>query len=146
MAYATQTTLEKQYGEDEVLRSGDRDADGVIDVVDGESVVDKACSLAQGVADSYLGSRYTVPLSDPIPEAVVDATGAIAMYKLSEGADTLTEEKRRRYEDAIAWLRDVAAGKASLGVEPPPPLTVGKPVRITAEARAWTRSTIGGIL
>lgn len=145
MAYATKTTLEKQYGADEVLRSGDRDDDGVIDVVDGESVVVKACSLAGGIVDSYLATKYKVPL-DPVPEAVVDAAGAIAMYKLSEGADRLTTEKRQRYEDAIAWLRDVSAGKVSLGIDPPADPLVAAPVRMRAEARAWTRSTTGGLL
>lgn len=145
MAYATQTTLEQQFGADEVLRSGDRDNDGSIDVVDGENVVTKACSLAQGIVDGYLGVKYEVPV-DPVPEVVVNHTGAIALYLLSDGADTLTEEKRRRYEDAIAWLKDVAAGKATLGVDPPADPLVSSPVRMTAEAREWTRSKMGGIL
>jgi len=141
--YATKTTLDQQYGADEVLRSGDRDGDDAIDVVDGVSVVDRACVLAQGVVDSYLGAKYAVPLNPP-PPAVVDATGAIAMYKLSEGADTLTEEKRRRYEDAIAWLKDVSSGKASLGIDPPPPSSVKPPARMAAETRRWTRTTMAG--
>lgn len=139
MAYSTLQTIVDQFGIDEVIRSSDRDADGVADV----GVVERAIADADGEIDSYLGTKYQVPL-DPVPGIVVTASATIAMYRLSFDAGTLTDEKRRRYEDLIRWLRDVAAGKAVLD-----PGVGGKSsggVRYSTEPREYTRSKLGGIL
>lgn len=141
MAYATLATLTTEYGTDEITRSSDRDNDGVADV----GVVDDACARASSFCDSYIGVKYDVPLN-PVPQVVVQHAGAIALYYLSADAGTLTDEKRRRYEDAVAWLRDLAAGKATLGLEEPAAPAIARPVRLTADARAWGRSRSEGIL
>ncbi len=145
MAYTDETALDAEFGADEVLRCADRDGDDVVDVVDGIDVVTRNCTLAQGVCEGYLG-KYKLPL-DPVPGSVRDAATSIAMYRLSSWSDTLTDDKRKRFEDAISWLKDVAAGKAALvddGVEPE--LKVKAPIRMSAEPREFTRSKLGGIL
>ena len=139
MAYSTITTLNLQFGEEEVLRSSDRDADGVADV----GVVDRAIADADGEIDSYLGTKYEVPLN-PAPPIVVTASSTIAMYRMSYDAGTLTDEKRRRYEDLIRWLRDVASGKAVLDGGNGTKSSGG--VRYFSEPREYTRSKLGGIL
>lgn len=77
------------------------------------AVVDAAIAGAAAEVDSYLGQRYTVPLADPAPAAVADAALTIAWYRLhtDRAAD---KDLRIRYEDAVRWLRDVSAGRASL--------------------------------
>ncbi|MBL9102159.1 MAG: DUF1320 domain-containing protein [Myxococcales bacterium] len=141
MSYASLQTLTDQFGADEVTRSADRDQDGVADV----GVVDRALADADGEIDSYIGSVYKLPL-DPVPSVVVTYAGAIALYRMSLQTGVLTDEKRQRYEDAIRWLRDVAAGKATLGGQPEPEPKAASGTRMTAEPREWTRQTIGRIL
>lgn len=141
MSYASQSTLELQFGADEVTRSADRDADGVADV----DVVARALSEADGIIDSRIGVVYDLPLQT-VPEVLVAYAGDIALYRLSYDAGTLTDEKRRRYEDALRWLDAVAAGKAVLGGQPEPDKIGGAGTRITAGERLYTRSTLRGIL
>lgn len=140
MAYSTIIEIELQFGADEVLRSSDRDMDGVADV----GVVDRAIADADAEIDSYLGVKYDIPLN-PVPAIVATASATIAMYRMSSDSGTLTDEKRRRYEDLIRWLRDVAAGKAVLdgGTEPP---SKSGGVRYWTESREYSRTKLGGIL
>lgn len=69
---------------------------------------------ASGVADGYLRKRFALPLSawsDDLTQVVCE----IAAYNLmsvrgfnpASNADTLLAQ---RYQDAIAWLKDVARG------------------------------------
>ena len=109
MAYASYSSLVKQHGEDEVIRSADRDGDGVADV----NVVDQALADADGIIDSRIGVVYKLPLQI-IPPVLIAYAGDIALYKMSGATATYTEEKRKRYEDALRWLEDIADGKAEL--------------------------------
>ncbi|MNG19141.1 hypothetical protein D3C84_1032700 [compost metagenome] len=43
----------------------------------------------------------------------------IALYRLSADAGSGTEEKRKRYEDAVALLRRIASGEVSMGMPTP---------------------------
>lgn len=71
---------------------------------------------ASGVIDSYLASRYTLPLSSWGSE-LTDHCCAIAAYKLmcyrgfspnvASGEDNLF---RQNYQDAIKWLEQVSKG------------------------------------
>lgn len=70
---------------------------------------------ASGTVDSYCRSRYVTPLqqSDMVKARTLD----IAVYLLfsrRRGGLQPTELVRQRYEDAIAFLKDVAAARASL--------------------------------
>lgn len=141
MSYASLQTLVDQYGIGEVTRSADRDADGVADT----DVVTRALEHADGIIDSRLAVVYTLPL-DVVPDVLVAYAGDIALYRMSLDAGTYTEEKRKRYEDAIKWLDQVAAGKAVLGGQPEPDTKTSTGIRMTAETREFTRSKLGGIL
>jgi phage gp36-like protein len=75
-----------------------------------------ALNRASSTVDSYLSRRYAVPLaSAQVTADIQQKTIDIAMYTMALGLDQQTTEHRLRYEDAIAWLRDVAAGKAGIG-------------------------------
>jgi phage gp36-like protein len=79
---------------------------------------------ASAEIDGYLESRFALPLNDP--PAVLDRLCCdIAMYRL-QGLRPLHDiaDARKRYEDAIALLVQVARGEVTLGlsadnVEPP---------------------------
>lgn len=77
--------------------------------------INVALDDAQRKINSYLLNRYSLPLE----QSVIDASdlsrinSTIARYYLMGfGA---TDDVKSRFHDAIAWLRDVSQGKASLG-------------------------------
>ena len=80
-------------------------------------VVDNAILRASAIVDSYLGVRYSVPIS-PVPKILEDKATDIAVYLIYEkravGMTEVPEDVRRRYEDAIQWLKEVRDGKAVL--------------------------------
>lgn len=141
MAYASYSSLVKQHGEDEVIRSADRDGDGVADV----DVVDQTLADADGIIDSRIGVVYKLPLQI-IPPVLIAYAGDIALYKMSGATATYTEEKRKRYEDAISWLDKIAKGLAILDGQPDPETKTSGGIRWTAEARAFNTNNVRRIL
>lgn len=107
--HATVEQLENHLGEDRYLALVDRDNDGAADT----DAVEAALADASSLCDSYV-SRW-LPLSEP-PKALVTAVLDLAVYQLA--GNRSTEDERRRYEDALRWLRDVSVGRATLGTGP----------------------------
>lgn len=113
------------------------------------TAIQKALLDASGLIDSYLSIRYTIPLvtyPDLLKRLCVD----IALYWLSPDAGTATEEKRQRYEDALAWLERIAQGKTGLGIvdsrTPNKKLkgrSVSDGVLIQSNTRLFSRNTLG---
>lgn len=111
MAYATKDDLVKLYGQDILNRITDRDADDVPDY----EAVDEALANASSRADSYLGAGgYALPLGLPIPVELKQAVVDIAVYFLANTGMSAMADYRVRYEDAIAFLKDIAARRANL--------------------------------
>jgi phage gp36-like protein len=142
MAYATESSLDMQYGTAAVTVAADRDGDGTRDT----GVIDAAISDAEDEIDSYLGVVYSLPLTST-PDILSRVCGDIALYRMCSDAGTLTDEMRRRYDDAIAWLSKVASGKATLGVDAADE-DIGDVAEVTSgsQSRLFTRSTLGGLL
>jgi phage gp36-like protein len=115
MAYAAATDITEIYGQ-HALYVADRDGDGVADA----AAVDRALASAAAEIDSYLVGRYMLPLHE-VPAILKQHCVDIAVYRLALSADVLTEEHRRRYEDAIGHLKFIAAGKAGLVFTTPVP-------------------------
>lgn len=110
MAYITRTDLERRFGATEIADLLDDDADGDEITTEADSLlasIDDACNLIDG----YLLSRYTLPLS-AVPDMLKSWACDIARFKL--WADRAPEEVRKRYEDAIGQLKDLARGLISL--------------------------------
>jgi phage gp36-like protein len=115
MSYATQADLTARYGEREIQQATDK-ANPPAGAIDADAVA-KALADADALVDSYLGNRYAVPL-EAATARVVDLACVIARYRIHEAR--ATERMRRDYDDAIAFLRDVSAGRAMLpGVSEP---------------------------
>ena len=116
MAYTSKALMIARWGTDEVTRSADRDPqDGVSE----DDAIAAACEDASSLVDSYLVKAGIVVPVDPAPAVLVMHATNVAMYELSQGVATYTEEKRQRYDDAILWLKVMASGKGDLpGVEP----------------------------
>src|SRR5574341_2268782 len=134
MIYANSQDISDRYGQG-VLDAIDRDGNGLPDL----AAVDRALADASALMDTYLSQRYALPL--PLaPEALKRACVDIALYQVVREGTAAAEDYRLRYEDAIAWLRDLAAGKAALDL--PSPNQGGNPARFTGAARRFTRGSL----
>ena len=111
MAYATVNDMVAQLDEAEVLSLSDRTSSGVVD----DALVADALARASSEIDSYLATRHQVPLT-VVPSMLKTRCVEIAYYLLCRGARVMNDDVRELYNDAVRWLRDVAAGKASLGL------------------------------
>lgn len=83
-----------------------------------EDKITRALENASGEIDSFLASRYPVPLADP-PVVLRKYAVDIALYemqKLRQLGDL--EDSRQRYEDALRFLMRVNEGKLNLGPAP----------------------------
>lgn len=135
MAYATLADLVAKIprGEQELIELTDRDASGIVNA----ARVDDALATATSIADSYLAKVVAVPLS-VVPELLQTHVCNLARYELY--GDQPTDEVRRRRDDALAWLKDVAAGRADLGLPPESPVQVAPRAR-----RGQVRSAFDGV-
>lgn len=136
MTYALQADLVTAFGEDELIQLTDRATPpaGAIDA----TVLARALDAADGEIDSYLASRYSIPLATT-PNILRDCAADIARYRLHDrGAPEIVEAN---YKARIAWLRDVAKGTASLGgaTETLTPASAGLP-EMTSGGRVFGRS------
>ncbi|MFZ5826507.1 MAG: gp436 family protein [Bacillota bacterium] len=107
-------------------------------------VVD-AIRSATNLVDSYVQSRYPVPLN-PVPEVIRDKAIDIALYYLASWRGLNPEEQGQllvtNYKAAERWLGDVATGKVSLGPAPAPPQPSG--MQISASPRIFSRDKLRG--
>lgn len=140
MAYCTLTDILDQIEEADVIRLTDDENLGAVS----EPRVSKAIADADAEINGYCGQRYRVPF-DPVPDLVRKFAVDIAIYNLFGRRDVAPEDRRNRYKDAIAFLRQVASGAATLGVEDPDgtPAPAEHP-RITGPARIFSREKLGG--
>ncbi|WP_178860820.1 gp436 family protein [Thiomicrorhabdus cannonii] len=120
MVYATQQDIENRYGVDALLVIADRNEDQVVDA----AVVAAALEDASAEIDSYVGAKYPLPLATA-PRVLSQLCADIAFYKLSADADAATEERRKRYKDALDLLKRFSRGEVTLGLPQPPQTTNG---------------------
>lgn len=107
--YATQQDMIDRYGEDDLLIAADHDGDGVADA----AVVTQGLSDATDLINTYIGERVPLPLVT-VPAILKRLCVDIALYLMSK-PPSITEEKRKRYEDALKLLAAISDGKVSLG-------------------------------
>ena len=140
MTYATQADMQTALGDDELIQLTDR-ADPPVGAIDA-AVLTRAMEAADGEIDSYVASngRYSLPLAS-VPAILRDCAVDIARYRLHDRG--VPDRVKDAYKDRIAWLRDVAAGKASLGIAPEnlTPNSAGLP-EMTSGGRVFARETL----
>lgn len=124
MAYITNSDIEMRLGGATYVQLTDDDGDGIADV----AVVDEARLAAEAILNSYLARRYHVPVDTvALPELAAplrSVTLDVAEYRLRGRRPPLPEPAVRQYEQAVAWLRSIAEGKADLPASSVPPSTV----------------------
>lgn len=133
MGYCTVQDLVDRYGQAEMAAITDRSAGVSLD----SAVAQRAVDDASSEMDSYLASRYRLPLTAaPVVLKVVCADIArFILYK-----DQPLEEVRKRAEDARTWLKDLAKGYASLDLGPAQPAQA--PGSFTANPRQFSRESL----
>lgn len=138
MSYATQADMVLAFGDEELIQLTDR-AQPPVGAIDA-SVLARALSAADGLANNYLAVRYTVPLAS-VPAVLVEACCDIARYELARGPSLrATEEIEKRYNQRVAWLKDLSRGHATLGeaASSATPSTAGLP-EMTSGGRIFAR-------
>lgn len=110
MPYATQQDMEYRFGAAELAQLTDRQNGTTIDA----TVLGKALADADDLINSYLATRYSLPLAS-VPKVIVRAACDIARYFLYE--DRVTDQVRARYDDTVRFLRSIADGAVSLGLD-----------------------------
>lgn len=113
--------------------------------------LDQALTDASAEIDAYLEGRFALPLTDP-PAVLNRLACDIAMYRLQSLRPLHDiDEARTRYEDALAFLGQVAKGDITLGLsidnqEPPPApdSTVLQGPSDPTQAKVFTRTRLKG--
>lgn len=98
--YCTEQQFEARFGQREYA-----------DLLAGGHAYAQAENDAASMIDGYMAVRYTLPLLS-VPAIVTGWAADITRFKLWD--QRAPEEVRKRYEDAIAQLRDLAAGRIDL--------------------------------
>jgi len=108
MPYATQADLLNQITQAELVQLTDDAGAGSVDT----AKVDAALNAASATIDAYAGARYTLPLqsSEKIKQLAVD----LAIYELEKRRRRLRDATLAARDAALAFLRDLAAGRAVL--------------------------------
>ena len=111
------------------------------------SSLELALADASDEIDAYVGAQHALPL-DPAPRLLVRLCVEIGVYRRAAEADVGTDKRRQRYEDALALLKNIEAGKASLGAgDPDPPAEADDPaVEFVSAPRELTRESLRGLV
>lgn len=135
--YATPADIGAQYGAETLALLTDRDGDGAGD----PGAAERALADASAEIDGYLAGRYDLPLSPGRAALLRRPAVDIAVYRLAADAATATDERRRRYEDAVRYLEGIASGEIRLGTD-----GVRTPPRARALPGPPRRFTRGSVL
>lgn len=143
MTYATESDLRAAFSERELTDVADRDGDGFAD----PDVLALALARADGIVDSYLRSRFALPLAET-PDLVRECALAVARHILAK--DHPTDRIKGDYERALAWLKEIREGKMDVGLTPAdaaapatsggPQTSGGRPVFDRDALDAWSGS------
>ena len=106
MAYLTRANLEARFG-----------ATLIADLETGGAVVSDAIADASAEVDTYLASRYSLPLAS-VPDAIARIAAQIARYNLWRRDVVADHLAYVAYKDALKDLAKIADGSMNLGLTP----------------------------
>lgn len=114
MPILVQSDLKGTLSDVDLIQCADDNKDGIADA----DVITQVLAAVEGLMRSYLEPRYGWPLAAESDRAKGIAK-PIAKYLFFDRRQRATASMRQGYEDSLAFLRDLASGKASLGIDPP---------------------------
>jgi len=107
------------------------------------SKVDEAIAKADARIDSYCGQVAEVPFTT-VPPIIKQHSVTLTIYFLYTRRSMAPELVRKDYEDAIAHLKDISTGKASLPPVTEAEVAVGQESTISSGERIFTRDKMKG--
>lgn len=107
--YADAAEFEEEIGTDETVQLTNLDNPSATTV--NTSRLEKALTAASGEINSYLATRYSIPIS-PFPQILKTYCIDIAWYRLAQ--NNAPEQYATRYSNAIARLKDIEKGQMLL--------------------------------
>lgn len=108
------------------------------------ALVVQALADADSTIDGYLAGRQSVPLANP-PLVIKRLACDLARYFIYD--DQVTEAIQKRYDAAISFFRDVAAGRVSLGADlGAAAQPTGGSVDMVSDATVWGRGRSEGFI
>jgi phage gp36-like protein len=105
-------------------------------------IINEAISKAEAEIDSYLGVRYVVPLSAP-PDQVKALAVELAIYHLFSRRSVVPPVRQQKYDAAVAFLKQVAAGQIVIvGPQGEPPSVAKEVADATGAKRVFSRNIL----
>lgn len=109
-------------------------------------VVDQAIAAADTLINGYIGERYSIPFTG-VPELLKTIALDVAAYRLylRRKKGEPPEAIKAAYDNSLRLLRDVQAGKLSLGITAAGesiPQSSGSAPSITSSKRLCSRDTL----
>ncbi|MFI7974208.1 gp436 family protein [Serratia marcescens] len=114
-----------------------------------EAAITQALEDTDEEINSLLSRRYKLPLETAVPRILIRVAVSIAFYWLADRDNQATELVRKRYEDAIKTLKEIASGQRDLGLpslEQPTEGNGGKVIMTGENTRLFTRNSLKGVL
>lgn len=139
MTYASAQDMSDRFGDASLILLTDRVNGAAIDT----QVLAKALADADAQINSYISTRYTIPVT-PTPAALIPVACNLAYYSLyPTGAPEAVKTNR---DEAIALLRDVSTGRAGLGLGGPAATTSPSAgIQVATGDRVMTRDNLADL-
>lgn len=135
MPYAVQQDLVDRFGLEELQQLAPGPANGIE-----TAKVARAIDDATALMDGYLRSRYALPLT-ATPPLLRKFACAIARHDLHQGGDRQpTNQVRAASDEAVRFLKDIADGKADLGLD----AALAEPAEASGQVIRRTNAYTGG--
>jgi phage gp36-like protein len=137
MAYCAYADIKKNLPEETLVQLTDDEGVGTVNQVR----ISEAIAQADAEINSYLGTKYTVPFTAPIPDIVKQLSIKMSIYHLySRRMEEIPKTRVDRYNNSLRILEKIAAGSISIGAATEPE---GESDQIkastSAEDRVFTR-------
>jgi phage gp36-like protein len=144
MGYLTNSDIEERLGSATLVQLADDDGNGIADV----GIVDEARLGAEGEVNSYLARRYPTPVDlvayPELTAVLASITLDLAEYRLRCRRPPVSDDARRRHDEAVDWLTRIADGRVVLPslTALPASQSAGMVAAGSGEERLLTRSEL----
>lgn len=165
MPYATAANLLDRFGAEEIAQRTDRSTPRLVtgDLLQAAAagadlsawtaeeqaaaaaalaLVDQAIADADSEIDGYVATRYSVPVT-PVPPIIQRLACDLARYVLYD--DQATDGVQKRRDGAVTVLRDISAGRVSLGAPGTAQEPKGGLVEVNNPTKVFSRPPNGGL-
>ena len=136
MAYCSEDDLLKMIPQSELAELTTESGEGFDSLIIAEAI-----SKAEAEIDAYLGVKYLVPLAAP-PARVKALAVELAIYHLYSRRSVVPPVRQQNYEEAVAFLQQVAAGQVVIvGPQGEPPTVTKEVSDASGATRVLSRVT-----